>query len=281
MSLQIPMPTAASPLVQAVRNDDLAALKTILAAGCDLEAKDSAGLTALAAVFDSTVYAPRHTNRYKIFEALIDAGANPNTTDKYGCTPLMFCLWRIYGESTTDPYMVVHDSRYTAKLLAAGADANAQLAGESVFYMALKHEKYEEAALILRAGADPLVGNGGVDAIGDGIYVRQNLVDMILANVSDEAIRIRYVEEGRKVLRGLLLILDGREYMSVYADNGWPRKGFITDIWAEQLHALYARFTGEVRLPLLKIWLSTPWNWRNFERDRAARAAGIMQVEEW
>jgi hypothetical protein len=266
---QIPASAGETPLIAAVRQDRLSAVKAILAAGCDLDAKDAAGLTALAAVFDATVYRPHHTNRYEIFEALIAAGANVNAADKYGATPLMLCLWRIYGTHLTDPYMVTHDSRYTAKLLAAGACPNAQLHGESVFYMALKHSKYEEAALILRAGANPLVGDGGgVDIIGDGIFVREELVDLILENTTDQAARIEYVEAGRAVLRGLLLILDGREYVSVFANNSWPRRNFIADMWAEQLHALYARFTGEVRMPLLKIWLSNPRNWRDFERRR-------------
>ena len=261
---------AIPPLVTAVRAGDFAAVNSLIAAGADLEAKDSAGLTALAAVFDATVYMAASTTRYKVFKALLTAGADPNTTDRFGTTPLMLCLWRIYGASNTDPYRIVHDPRYTKRLLRAGADPNAAQHGETIFYMALKHGKYQEAAYILQAGANPLIGEtGGIDAIGDGIFVREELVDLILENTADGAARLEYIAAGRELLRSLLLILDGRPHMSVFAINTWPRRNFIADYTAERLIALHGRFTLEDRMPLLLLWESAPW--RQYIRALAAQ----------
>lgn len=272
--------------MSAVRAGDLAAVCALIAGHgvsptADLEAKDSAGLTALAAVFDATVYTSVSPNRYKIFKALLAAGADPNTTDRFGTTPLMLCLWRIYGTHNTDPYRIVHDPRYTKRLLRAGADPSAAQHGESVFYMALKHGKYQEAAYILQAGANPLVGEtGGIDAIGDGIFVREELVNLILENTADGAARLEYVTAGRELLRSLLLILDGRPYMSVFAINTWPRRNFIADYSAERLHDLYKRFTREYRMPFMLIWHAPWWRWELLRRYRAEAEAEQIQEGE-
>ena len=270
------------PLVAAVRAGSLELVNAAIAAGVDLEARDSLGYTALLAVFDATVYVVASPNRYKIFKALLAAGADPNATTKYGETPLMLCLWRIYGASSYTTG-IVHDPRYTKRLLRAGADPNASQYCESVFYMALKHGKYEEAAYILQAGANPLVGeSGGIDAIGDGIFVREDLVDLVLENTANGAARMEYVAAGRKLLRSLLLILDGRPHVSVFAINTWPRRNFIADYTAERLHDLYKRFTLEDRMPLLKIWHSTPRRWKllRMEQAIAAREAAAAAAQE-
>ena len=271
------------PLVAAVRAGNLTAVNALIAAdGVDLEARDSLGYTALLAVFDATVYTGVSLNRYPIFKALLAAGADPNAATRFGETPLMLCLWRIYAAFSYEAG-IAHDPRYTKRLLRAGADPNATQHGESVFYMALKHGKYQEAAYILQAGANPLVGEtGGIDAIGDGIFVREELVDLILQNTRDGAARIEYVTEGRKVLRSLLLILDGRPHVSVFAINTWPRRNFIADYSAERLHDLYKRFTLEDRMPLLKIWHSTPRRWKllRMEQAIAAREAAAAMAQE-
>lgn len=228
-------------LSTAVRVGALNTMKEILATKVDVNEKDSVGMTALHRVFEPVFTTRLPPNRYAIFKELIAAGADVNAADKYGATPLMMCLWRIYGRSTGTE--IVHDPRYTKRLLRAGADPNAQQYGESVFYMALKLGKYQEAAYILQAGANPLLGDaGGCDMIGDGIFVREELVDLILANTTDPVALASYKDAGKKVLEGLLLILDGRPSVSVFADNGWPRKNFIADYDASRIHALYARF---------------------------------------
>jgi hypothetical protein len=219
-------------LSTAVRVNALESVKEFIAAGADLEEKDSIGMTALHRVFDPVITTRPPPHRYAIFKELLAAGANVNAATPYGATPLMLCLWRI------------DDPRYVRLLLRHGASATAQLHGETVFYMALKRGKYQEAAYILQAGANPLVGDdlGCEDTVGDGIFVREELVDLILTNTRDLDARVAYVEAGKKVLEGLLIVLESRPSVPVFACNEWPCKNFIADYTTERVSELYRQF---------------------------------------
>jgi len=94
---------ADSPLVEAAKTDDVAAVRTLLAQHLPSTAVDAEGDTALH-------YAARNRN-VEIADLLLSAGANANAANRYNITPLSLAC------DNADASMVAH-------LLKAGADAN-------------------------------------------------------------------------------------------------------------------------------------------------------------
>src|SRR5215475_9245977 len=97
-------PSAADPFFQAIRTNDLGALRTLARQG-HLDAKDSTGLTPLVL---ATAFGTREA-----VELLIGAGANVNADSDGGLTPL-HVAWR--------------NEAVARRLLSRGANVNAKTA---------------------------------------------------------------------------------------------------------------------------------------------------------
>ena len=116
-------------LVEAVRQGDQEAVRSLLSAAVDVNAPQGDGATALAWA--------AHRNDLDTAELLIRAGANANSANDYGVTPLsLACTNR--------------NARMVEKLLAAGADPNAaQLSGETVLMTCSRAGNLEAVQAIL------------------------------------------------------------------------------------------------------------------------------------
>lgn len=121
-------------LLNAVKNADVAAVRTLLARGADVNGREPDGTTPL--------YWAVKGNHTAVAEALIRAGADVNAVTRYGVTPLsVACL-------NGNPSMV-------ELLLAAGADANTSLpGGESALMTAARTGEAAIVDLLVRHGAD-------------------------------------------------------------------------------------------------------------------------------
>ena len=69
----------ADALIKAIEKEDITAVKEIIAAGTDINAKNKDGETAL-------MFAARYNENPEIAQILIDAGADVNAENRYGET---------------------------------------------------------------------------------------------------------------------------------------------------------------------------------------------------
>jgi ankyrin repeat protein len=160
-------------LFVAVRNNDLRALQTAIAAKADLNTPGPRGVTPLmhAAAFGSP----------QAVKMLIDAGANVNATDGFGATALVWAAGdaakaRMLVEAGADvqarttngrtPLIVAaaHDgnARTVRLLLERGAKVNsADEQGDTALLVAAQADALDTVKLLLERGADPNDTNKG------------------------------------------------------------------------------------------------------------------------
>ena len=125
---------AEPPLIDAIRSDDLDAVRSELTRGASPRMTGAAGASALAVAVDVA--------RPGIVEALLAAGANPNAADAVGDTPL-------HNAARLDrPGVVELLVEYGADL----DDANRQ--GVTPLMAAARHNSTFAAIALLAAGAD-------------------------------------------------------------------------------------------------------------------------------
>ena len=121
-------------LVEAARNQDREAVRSLLRQNVDVNAAQPDGATALAWA--------AHWDDLETAQLLIGAGANLNAANDYGVTPLSLAC------SQQNAAMV-------QKLLGAGADPNAALwTGETPLMTAARTGRLEVVELLLAQGAD-------------------------------------------------------------------------------------------------------------------------------
>ena len=123
---------AGSPLIDAIRANDLKGAQTAIAAGADVNAADDRGATPLmyAALFDGPDFV----------KALVDRGANVNAANKYGSTALMWAA----GQTPN-----------VKLLLDRGADVKARATGGvTALVVATRFGNGEAMRLLIAAGSD-------------------------------------------------------------------------------------------------------------------------------
>jgi len=129
--------SAQGRLIDAVRANDVGAVRTLLDARADVNAVQPDGTTALHWAVER--------DAIEIVQLLIRAGANVKATNRYGATPLW--LASLNGNAAT-----------IGVLLEAGADPSAASdEGETALMVAARTGKIDAVNLLLARGADPNV----------------------------------------------------------------------------------------------------------------------------
>jgi ankyrin repeat protein len=124
---------AAVPLADAAERGDVAAVRSLLGNGSDVNATRVDGATAL--------HAAVHADRLEIAELLLKAGANPDARDRYGVTPLY--LASVNGNAAM-----------IGRLLDAGVDPNTtDPGGETALMTAARTGAVAPVRLLLDRGA--------------------------------------------------------------------------------------------------------------------------------
>ena len=126
---------AGSPIADAAKADDLAAVRALIADAADVNLAAADGSTGL-------LWAAYHADA-EMIDALIAAGANPNAPNRYGVTPLL-------QASRTG------DAPIMKALLDGGADlALTHPEGETPLMAAARTGRVDAVQLLLERGADP------------------------------------------------------------------------------------------------------------------------------
>ena len=133
----------ASLLMLAAQTGDLAMVKVLLEAGANVNSNDERGWTALA---KSTYNHELKRGFADVAQALIDAGANVEAQIGYGVRPLMLAAG--YGETAV-----------VETLLEAGADVTARNEGGFTALMMVKQKHYVDVINLLHQ-AEQLAGVG-------------------------------------------------------------------------------------------------------------------------
>lgn len=124
---------AASPLITAVKNQDVAQVRTLLAAHADVNALDADGSTAL--------HWAAEADNLPLMDLLLAAGAKPSIATRYNITPLYFACNN-------------GDAAAIDRLLKAGADPNSTShEGQTALMTAAAAGRAEAVHLLLAKGA--------------------------------------------------------------------------------------------------------------------------------
>jgi ankyrin repeat protein len=165
-------------LIEAVKAGDIDATRKLLAAGADVNFRDSEGATLLMTA--------AHTGNLAMVMTLIDAGADVNACDERGWTPLMKAA---YNADLDRGFADVAQA-----LIDAGANVEAPIIyGIRPLMLAAGYGETAVVETMLKAGADVMARNeGGLTAL---MMVKQkHYVDVI--NLLHEAERDAGVGEG-------------------------------------------------------------------------------------
>jgi ankyrin repeat protein len=124
---------ATSPLIDAVRKDDVAAAVKLLDGGADARAKTSDGTTAL--------HWAAHNGQLDLLKRLLKSGADAKARNDYGSSPMQEAALR-------------GDAAMLSALLKAGADVeSANDDGETALMTVARTDKVDAAAVLIKAGA--------------------------------------------------------------------------------------------------------------------------------
>lgn len=135
----------ATLLMQAAHLGNLSAVNALIAAGAEVNASDAHGWTAL---MKSAYNAELNRGFADVVQALIDAGANIEASIGYGIRPLMLAAG--YGETAV-----------CETLLNAGAEVMARNEGDLTALMMVKQKHYVDVINLLHeAERDAGVGEG-------------------------------------------------------------------------------------------------------------------------
>jgi ankyrin repeat protein len=142
-----------SPLLEAVRRNDVASVQRLLNAGGDVRSADDTGTTAL-------MYAALYAGP-EVIQAMVARGAGVNTANHAGATALMYAVW--------SPANV-------KALLTCGADVHARAKnGGTALLAAARQGRSASMTILLAAGADPKSTAADRLALLDAVYARRDL----------------------------------------------------------------------------------------------------------
>ncbi len=149
--------TKSTPLHRAAQKGSLRVAKLLIENGADIDAKDHICKTPLSRSVAAEI------NRVAILHLLIDAGAEVDTIDMYGHTPLIWASF--YGNVEAIDL-----------LLAKGLDINAQgKDGMTGLHHAARHGHYKAVRTLLENGADVTIRAAtGRTPLGDALVTMES-----------------------------------------------------------------------------------------------------------
>ena len=151
--------SASLSVAEAARQQDKAAIRSLLAAKADVNAPLSDGTTAL--------HWAAETDDAATIDLLIEAGANVKAQDRYGLTPLYFA-------STNGNGPIIR------RLLKAGADPNAPGAGgETLLMAAVRAGNLDAVKALLQNGASVKTKDTASDQTALMLAVRMNQAETV------------------------------------------------------------------------------------------------------
>ena len=124
------------PLIEAVKQGDVATVRYLLSGQSDVDAAEPDGTTAL--------HWAAHLGDALSADLLLDAGANLNATTRNGATPYSLASYKGHAG-------------VIERFLEAGADPNAEIYGEPVLMMVARAGDPDAIRALLSYGADPNV----------------------------------------------------------------------------------------------------------------------------
>ena len=124
------------PLIEAVKQGDVATVRSLLSGQSDVDAAEPDGTTAL--------HWAAHLGDALSADLLLDAGANLNATTRNGATPYSLASYKGHAG-------------VIERFLEAGADPNAEIYGEPVLMMVARAGDPDAIRALLSYGADPNV----------------------------------------------------------------------------------------------------------------------------
>jgi hypothetical protein len=148
--------------VTAIGRGDKERAQRLLESGAKVDAVGIHGMTAL--------YWPILKRNLEGLQFLLKHGANPNTLTRWKNDKGVE-----WWASAIELAAKAEDDRYLRALLDAGADPNLVInnVDQTAIYAALQNDRYENASLLLKAGADiNHRANASITPIGDAVYRR-------------------------------------------------------------------------------------------------------------
>ena len=124
------------PLIEAVKQGDVAAVRAMIAQKTDVNAAELDGSTAM--------HWAAHLNDAASMDLLLNAGANPRAVTRNGATPFSLACY-------------VGNAAAIERLLAAGEDTNAVFSGEPALMMVARAGSADGVRALLARGANPNV----------------------------------------------------------------------------------------------------------------------------
>lgn len=216
--VSLPAFAGLSPLLDAIRRNDVASVERLLDAGADLGSVDETGTTML-------MYAALYAGP-EVIQAFVTHGADVNAMNKAGSTALMYGVW--------SPANV-------KALLARGADVHARAKnGATALLAAARQGRPESMKILLAGGADPKSTDADRLALLDAAYASRNLevrrvvhaagvplanasaltAPVLVANQHDAATIARLLDAGVPAGRQLGLITFGLPVSFIAAHDG-------------------------------------------------------------
>ena len=161
-----------SPLHRAASSGSGETVKVLLESGADPNTRDKLG--------DSPLHSAAYTHRGAVVRVLLEAGADPNARNKAGWSPL-------HRAASTDKAFA-GKGEVVRVLLEAGADPNAgNKAGWSPLHWAASAGSVEAVKVLLKAGADPDARDQyGVSPLNWAAYRRSGVVARMLIKAGAE-----------------------------------------------------------------------------------------------
>jgi uncharacterized protein len=216
---------ASLSLAEAAKQEDKAAVRSLLAAKADVNATLSDGTTAL--------HWAAETDDAETVELLLHAGANPKAQDRYGLTPLYFAASN-------------GNAAIIRKLLQAGADANAPGAGgETILMAAVRAGNLDAVKALLQNNASVKTKDTTTEQTSLMLSVRMNQPDAIKLLIEygsevNAATRKGKTPAWRPPNAG------GGSHGLGITRGGWPDRGIREAIPGEMTALLYAARDGRL-----------------------------------